>query len=523
MIWQPFRRTELKRGVGSAILLVAIFGVCVVVIRTLCTDELDYEAFWPANAVPVVALLKLPPHLSFPVLACCLTLDFLYTYLSGGIDEEIILILLLNIVQILITAMLARQFCGARIDLTRPNRLIFFSIIAFFGSSIEAVIGVSAEYFLLNDHASPWGEWMQWTFCDTLGMQILAPILLYFFNYKIDFRLENTRRRYACIIVVLLCITSVCGFYISDSPLFFFMYPFLAALAISQETIFVNFMLLFYATYASALTCRDIGPIAQISPTGHLMKGIVLQPYLLSLVLISLQINSAIGEKKRDNRRLFLMKAKLRHEASHDPLTSIGNRMKFRDAMKSLCLPGGRFGLFLVDVDDFKPINDTFGHQAGDAVLVQLGLRLKDVATEFGGQPFRIGGDEFALLVPKDLDDDGMKSISMRMARIISGPYHIHDQIHCVTSSIGSSVFRGEDENGADVFSRADMSLYQAKAKGKNGYEVYSELSDGEPHDFTDESFSERCQRICSMGDGMSEQDTCNVPGHPNEVCPFGM
>jgi diguanylate cyclase (GGDEF)-like protein len=153
-----------------------------------------------------------------------------------------------------------------------------------------------------------------------------------------------------------------------------------------------------------------------------------------------------------------------------DPLTSLMNRRAFRERLESEVERARRYGrdlsLIVIDVDRFKRINDTFGHQAGDRTLVRIGeLLQRNRRMEDGA--FRIGGDEFALLLP-ETGPQGATVLAERLRRRIEHAALGTERDQPLTVSIGVSAFGEHGINVDELFERADVALYDVKAAGGN-------------------------------------------------------
>ena len=161
---------------------------------------------------------------------------------------------------------------------------------------------------------------------------------------------------------------------------------------------------------------------------------------------------------------------RVRWTASHDPLTRLANRSLFSDthdqAIREAGRTGGAVGLLLLDMDDFKQINDTLGHDAGDRMLALFAERLRAVVRE-GDTVARLGGDEFAVLLP---DIDGAPDL-MRLSRSIQQqlrePFADAGRLLDCRVSMGASVFPVHGRTPAELLKSADIALYAAKAAGR--------------------------------------------------------
>ena len=167
---------------------------------------------------------------------------------------------------------------------------------------------------------------------------------------------------------------------------------------------------------------------------------------------------------------------KIAQLARFDPLTGLPNRSHLREALdKALeetagANPGCAF--LMVDLDRFKAINDTLGHQTGDALLSQVARRLRQICGkgEFCG---RIGGDEFAVVIGQPRDADGIARLAERIIDALSQPYQVKQHVLHIGASVGSAQ-SPTDGIGAEALTRsADLALYRAKAEGGGGHCAY--------------------------------------------------
>lgn len=170
----------------------------------------------------------------------------------------------------------------------------------------------------------------------------------------------------------------------------------------------------------------------------------------------------------------------LRHQALHDPLTGLPNRVLFRDRLDHALSHAERTGSLLavlfLDVDEFKLINDSLGHETGDTTLRAVTSRLLATVRE-GDTLARFGGDEFVVL-SEDLDEpETAVRIADRMRAALAAPLTIDGGEHVVTASVGVAVTTGSYQGGAQALLRdADAAMYRAKAAGRDRTEVFDEL-----------------------------------------------
>ncbi len=173
----------------------------------------------------------------------------------------------------------------------------------------------------------------------------------------------------------------------------------------------------------------------------------------------------------------------LKHLAHFDPLTGIANRVLFIDNMSRALAHAERhdemLSLMFIDLDNFKNINDTLGHDAGDDLLVQVAYRLNEVIRECDTVA-RLGGDEFAII----LEDIGTvynaDIIAKKILKTLSTPFQLYNQDMFVSASIGIAISPEAGKDTNTLLKNADIAMYRAKNKGKNNYQVFTESLNGQ-------------------------------------------
>ncbi|MFD9483989.1 putative bifunctional diguanylate cyclase/phosphodiesterase [Streptomyces sp. NPDC059991] len=184
----------------------------------------------------------------------------------------------------------------------------------------------------------------------------------------------------------------------------------------------------------------------------------------------------------RDVTERVRLQAQLQHNAEHDPLTDLPNRALFTERVRQ-ALSGRRASdpgtaVLFIDLDGFKQVNDTIGHQAGDELLIQAARRLQD-SVRAGDTAARLGGDEFAALILGDGGRDRaarqrqVYEIADRLRLKLSQPYQIDGNEVRVAASIGVA-FAESDVSARELMRNADLAMYRAKSGGKNRVEMYA-------------------------------------------------
>jgi len=177
-----------------------------------------------------------------------------------------------------------------------------------------------------------------------------------------------------------------------------------------------------------------------------------------------------------------LLEEQLTHQAFHDPLTGLANRALFRDRVDHAIARGQRTGsavaLFLVDLDNFKLVNDGLGHTAGDDLLVTLAGRLRDELRP-SDTVARLGGDEFAILVEDDVTEIAAAGVAERLIRAVRMPVRVGGEERTVSASVGVAILKvqGGDRppyaDAEELMRDADLAMYAAKGAGRNRYAIF--------------------------------------------------
>ena len=170
------------------------------------------------------------------------------------------------------------------------------------------------------------------------------------------------------------------------------------------------------------------------------------------------------------------------HRAQHDVLTGLPNRSLLNDRLQQAIDRAIRYkhkvGLFLVDMDHFKEINDTLGHGAGDKVLMAVAQRLRE-SVRGTDSVLRIGGDEFIVVMPDVQEERDIRRMAAKINAAISngGPEGL--ETVNMSCSIGIAIYPVQADTTEDLFSHADAAMYEAKRRGGGCFEVYNEATPG--------------------------------------------
>jgi|GEM_PF-586649 len=175
----------------------------------------------------------------------------------------------------------------------------------------------------------------------------------------------------------------------------------------------------------------------------------------------------------RDITERALYEERLSQQAFHDALTGLPNRALFQDRLEhALRQRGQRVGLLFVDLDHFKVVNDSLGHDAGDQLLCDVAQRLAGCLRE-GDTLARLGGDEFTVLMPDIADAQDAAAVATRIESRLEPPFELPGQSVFVTASIGIATGVAQQDRSEALLRDADAAMYEAKAHGRAGHAVF--------------------------------------------------
>ncbi|MBI3434401.1 MAG: bifunctional diguanylate cyclase/phosphodiesterase, partial [Proteobacteria bacterium] len=200
-------------------------------------------------------------------------------------------------------------------------------------------------------------------------------------------------------------------------------------------------------------------------------------PYIaFALVGFAVMAALVLLHMRRAAARIALGERRMHHLAMHDPLCGLPNRTSFGERLELVIESMGRDGLtaavFYIDLDHFKEVNDTLGHDVGDEIIREVTTRLS-AAVRAEDLVARLGGDEFAVISVADCSPDNLLAIAARMIACVSTPYRINGQDIVIGASVGIATINNNTVTAADTKRHADLALYRAKNEGRNRAYIY--------------------------------------------------
>lgn len=218
----------------------------------------------------------------------------------------------------------------------------------------------------------------------------------------------------------------------------------------------------FIAAFAIAEVQLAVRAAGQIAATGE--AGKLPRSWLAEADGASMAVNGIVARFGETTRRL-------QRQALHDSLTGLPNRELFMSRL-TRALADRRHGVgplavMFLDVDDFKALNDTMGHGAGDAFLIAFSQRVRS-AVQGRHTVARLGGDEFAVIVETGAAEAEARQVADRVHQALRRPFSVSDRQIVVTTSVGVAVSQYRDVSATELLRVADIGLYQAKGRGKD-------------------------------------------------------
>lgn len=207
---------------------------------------------------------------------------------------------------------------------------------------------------------------------------------------------------------------------------------------------------------------------------GALLVTETLPPLLIGLMIAAIIVGLLLRNLRLALNHLKLERQEAIHRATHDPLTGLGNRRLFQSRLTEAFekrAAGSTLAMLALDLDRFKEVNDTLGHDAGDALLIEVGKRMQDLLPA-DATLARLGGDEFAIVLNAHIED--ATNIAGRIIAALGRPFDLSGNTALIGASIGLALVPDHAETTDALQSLADEALYCAKRSGRNRYCVYT-------------------------------------------------
>lgn len=276
-------------------------------------------------------------------------------------------------------------------------------------------------------------------------------------------------------VLVTLALVATLAVTAQSMPVLFLLVPLTVAVAVRCGPHVASVIAGLQGLVVVVETVGGRGPFAEIENVE--VRVLLAQVLIVVLVLVGLVLSLEEQERSRALERSREAEARLLDLALHDQLTGLPNRALVGDRLEVALAEARRTGVKLavlyVDVDRFKLVNDTRGHDGGDRVLQHFGGRLSALARAHDTVA-RLGGDEFVVLCPSVDSVAQAQGIAGRIVERMAEPFEIDGEPVVVTASVGVTIADGHDGDVREVLRRADTALYAAKDHGRSRYEVFN-------------------------------------------------
>lgn len=197
-----------------------------------------------------------------------------------------------------------------------------------------------------------------------------------------------------------------------------------------------------------------------------------------SIYVLHMDLVRLLSKLQAENRRYMETRKRVQHIALHDALTGLPNRRLARERFNALFelskRKNAKLALLFIDLDEFKIVNDSSGHEAGDRLLQVVGKRLQSCLRD-SDTVCRLGGDEFLVIVNDVVDEKALGRLASKLIAAISEPLKIFDMEHSCSASIGITIAPEDGDDFDALLKNADMAMYLAKDEGRNNYQYFDE------------------------------------------------
>jgi diguanylate cyclase (GGDEF)-like protein len=459
--WSPSTRANGRWAGPVAFVSVTVAYLLLAQLVVWLNDPVSAGAgLWPAAGVTLAALLLLPTRSWGWVVAAVVVAELGGDLAHGyGVGASIGWTLG-NVVEPLVGALLIRRSGNVNAALTPVRTLVLFLTFgAIVGPMVGATIGATTSVLAFDMALAD--VWPKYFVGDALGVLVVAPAVL---ALRAP-RTGRSRGEAAALGVISLAMcmavfSSWSGAWLATMP--YLLMPCLTWAALRFGVRGVSWLAFAITMVGNAATAYGDGPFARAGgPSGQPVT--LLQIFLAISVSCSLLLAALVDHLTERERT----EARWRHQATHDPLTGLVNR-SLLDVVLDSALPESSASkplrLVMCDLDNFKTVNDRWGHAAGDEMLRVIAARMESTVRTHDVVA-RISGDEFVLLL-KEADEVAATEVAFRVMAAVVEPVRLPSGDMVVPSVSMGVAAHDQDESVARLMARADETMYRAKALG---------------------------------------------------------
>lgn len=456
------RGCVVSRSAPAALLGMAVFAACLFGIHTRPVGFL--ATIWPANAVMLGILLRRPDTASRAGWMAAAAAYVAADLMSGS---SLMKALLLNGANLFGVAAAYFVYAGCSQDMIRlrqPSSALYLFLAAGVGSAAAGLTGAIVNPILFD--GGMWEGWYFWSTTEFVNYIVILPVVLTAsFPESTDQILLSVKRGLKhwsklapAAALALSCATAA---FAGGVGAIGFSAPALLWCGLSYSLSQTTLLTMAFSFWTLMAMSSGLFPGA---PELDDKTGMSLARLGVSLVALAPIMLASVMASRGE------LLARLRHMASHDPLTGAANRYTFQERVDDLLAQKPRYlAAMMLDIDHFKAVNDTYGHAAGDETLVAFAQRVKGCLRETDLFS-RMGGEEFAVILADCTPTEALKVAERIRAAVAETPARLKDgRKLAVTVSIGLACGPLDSEAAVGrLLTEADGALYQAKAAGRN-------------------------------------------------------
>ncbi len=461
-----------------------ILRLCwVFVLVTICSwlgIDLSHQSegvatIWLSNGLVFGLLITQPRRVWLAYFLAGLTADTLADVFYGDPFRIAIGVSLANSLEVVTSTLLLTRWFGSPLDLSKRRTLVGFLLVSVIGAtSLTSAIGAWWTLLLLGG-PSWWQMFRTWYLGDMLGMALLVPLVITVQRPAFFSMFKRRHLPHTLLVLAASMTLTALVFTHNTDPLIFFIFPafLLVVFRLGMPGTVVNIFLL--SLLVIGLTIKGHGPLMLIAGEHMLLHRIVVAQLIAAVAIFTMFPVAALLEEKEELKNsLAASEARYRRLAHADELTGLPNRRAFNLCLETTwhaaVVSGHSLALAILDADRFKEYNDSVGHVAGDACLRSIGQVTAAIVEAAGGFSARIGGEEFAVIVPACTKARALEvAEQIRLAVEELGLPHPFSLCGVQTISLGVAIrIPLKDQLPIDMMRQADEALYAAKLAGRN-------------------------------------------------------
>jgi len=430
---------------------------------------------WFSNGLIFALLITQPKQRWLAYFLAGLTADTLADMFYGDPFKLAFGVSVANSVEVVTSTLLLTRWFGYPLDLRQRRTLFGFLGITVIGAT--ALTSALGAFWTLQLTSAPswWQMFRTWYLGDMLGMAVIAPLIIMAQRPGFFAMFDRRELPHTLLALVAPVVVTTLVFTHNQDPLIFFIFPafLLVAFRLGLPGTVVNILLV--TLMAIGFTIKGHGPLMLIAGPNMLLHRIVVAQVFAAVAIFTMFPVAAILEEKEGLKRsLAASEARFRNLALKDELTGLPNRrafnLQFAHEWEKAFAARESLGLIILDVDQFKQYNDVAGHPGGDACLRSIAQVVDRIAEATQAIPARIGGEEFALVLP-DTTPERAQVIAESVRASVLDLALPHPATACgiQTVSLGVAVRQPPNaEASMELIKFADQALYAAKLGGRN-------------------------------------------------------